>query len=108
VIVALPLPATAVGADGTAGASSVHCAISVTLFVVEFVKVAVGVVTPPPIHPASANPARLKVPTLGSATATPLVATVGAAVPVAPFTSKKICESVLSHWAFAVTSAVKT
>ena len=37
VIFALPLPATAVGADGIAGASNVHCAISVTLFVVVFV-----------------------------------------------------------------------
>lgn len=37
VTVALPLPATAVGADGIAGARSVHCAISVTLFVVVFV-----------------------------------------------------------------------
>ena len=37
VIVALPLAATAVGADGIAGASKVHCAISVTLFVVVFV-----------------------------------------------------------------------
>jgi hypothetical protein len=37
VIVALPLPATAVGAAGIAGASNVHCAISVTLLVVVFV-----------------------------------------------------------------------
>jgi hypothetical protein len=37
VIVALPLSATAVGAKGIAGASNVHCAISVTLFVVVFV-----------------------------------------------------------------------
>jgi hypothetical protein len=37
VIVALPLPATAVGADVTAGASKVHWAISVTLSVVVFV-----------------------------------------------------------------------
>ena len=53
VIVALPLPARAVGADGTAGGSNVHCAIKVTLFVVVFVYVAAGVVTPPPIQPAS-------------------------------------------------------
>jgi hypothetical protein len=71
VIVALPLPAAAEGADGVAGASNVHCAINVTLFVVEFVKVAVGVVAPPPIQPASAYPVRLKVPMVGSATATP-------------------------------------
>ena len=37
VIVALPLPATAVGASGKAGGSKVHCAIKVTLFVVAFV-----------------------------------------------------------------------
>jgi hypothetical protein len=37
VIVALPLPATAVGAAGIAGASNVHCATSVTLFVVMFI-----------------------------------------------------------------------
>ena len=38
VIVALPLPATALGADGVPGASKVHFAISVTLFVVVLVK----------------------------------------------------------------------
>ena len=53
VIVALPLPAIAVGAKGTAGASNVHWAINVTLLVVEFVNVAAGVVTPPPIQPAN-------------------------------------------------------
>jgi hypothetical protein len=53
VTVALPLPATAVGADGTEGASKVHCAMRVTLFVVVFVYLAAGVVTPPPIQPAS-------------------------------------------------------
>jgi hypothetical protein len=54
VTVALPLPARAVGADGIPGGSKVHFAISVTLFVVEFVNVAVGDVWPPPIQPASA------------------------------------------------------
>ena len=52
VIVALPLPATALGADGVPGASKVHFAISVTLFVVVLVKVVTAVVCPPPIQPA--------------------------------------------------------
>ena len=86
-IVALPLPATAVGADGIAGASNVHCAISVTLFVVAFVYVAAGVVTPPPIQPASEYPGRLKVPTSGRVIAWFCVATDGAAAPVPPFMS---------------------
>jgi hypothetical protein len=54
VTVALPLPATAVGADGMPGGSKVHFAISVTLFVVVFVKVVTGEVWPPPIHPVNA------------------------------------------------------
>jgi hypothetical protein len=87
VTVALPLPATAVGADGTPGGSKVHFAISVTLSVVEFVNFKDGFVKPPPVHPANPYPGRLNVPAERRSTSTPCAATVGAAVPVPPLMS---------------------
>jgi hypothetical protein len=70
VIVALPLPATAVGADGIPGANNVHFAISVTLPVVELVNFNTGPVKPPPVHPPNAYPGRLNVPAPRRSTST--------------------------------------